>query len=280
MTKRQFGENLDDWLVKTDEISEVPTPDISQTLFKESQRLFDESRPNDALTLINVAIENDTENYEYYSHRAAILESLNRYSEASDAYDRALDLNGSDEIRKNKALMLYSWANSLNDKQKALDIITNAIDIIPDDFETIYREKFWYLKGSILDCLGQSIESRICYMKAEGFTDQIRELESQVEFIKSTTETLISITGTRFYFGIEIFTPGLTVNLVREPENEHDGDAVRVEIDGETVGYVANSEYTLIENIKSASDINKMDFKKAEVIFIYMDEYVIAKLVK
>lgn len=280
MTKRQFGENLDDWLVKTDEISEVSTPDISQTLFKESQRLFDESRPNDALTLINVAIENDTENYEYYSHRAAILESLNRYSEASDAYDRALDLNGSDEIRKNKALMLYSWANSLNDKQKALDIITNAIDIIPDDFETIYWEKFWYLKGSILDCLGQSIESRICYMKAEGFTDQIRELESQVEFIKSTTETLISITGTRFYFGIEIFTPGLTVNLVREPENEHDGDAVRVEIDGETVGYVANSEYTLIENIKSASDINKMDFKKAEVIFIYMDEYVIAKLVK
>lgn len=280
MTKRQFGENLDDWLVKTDEISEVSTPDISQTLFKESQRLFDESRPNDALTLINVAIENDTENYEYYSHRAAILESLNRYSEASDAYDRALDLNGSDEIRKNKALMLYSWANSLNNKQKALDIITNAIDIIPDDFETIYREKFWYLKGSILDCLGQSIESRICYMKAECFTDQIRELESQVEFIKSTTETLISITGTRFYFGIEIFTPGLTVNLVREPENEHDGDAVRVEIDGETVGYVANSEYTMIENIKSASDINKMDFKKAEVIFIYMDEYVIAKLVK
>lgn len=280
MTKRQFGENLDDWLVKTDEESEVSTPDISQTLFKESQRLFDESRPNDALTLINVAIENDTENYEYYSHRAAILESLNRYSEASDAYDRALDLNGSDEIRKNKALMLYSWANSLNNKQKALDIITNAIDIIPDDFETIYREKFWYLKGSILDCLGQSIESRICYMKAECFTDQIRELESQVEFIKSTTETLISITGTRFYFGIEIFTPGLTVNLVREPENEHDGDAVRVEIDGETVGYVANSEYTMIENIKSASDINKMDFKKAEVIFIYMDEYVIAKLVK
>lgn len=280
MTKRQFGENLDDWLVKTDEASEVSTPDISQTLFKESQRLFDESRPNDALTLINVAIENDADNYEYYCHRAAILGSLNRYSEASDAYDRALDLNGSDEIRKNKALMLYSWANSLNDKQKALDIITNAIDIIPDDFETIYREKFWYLKGSILDCLGQSIESRICYMKAEGFTDQIKELESQVEFIKSTTETLISITGTRFYFGIEIFTPGLTVNLVREPENEHDGDAVRVEIDGETVGYVANSEYTLIENIKSASDINKMDFKKAEVIFIYMDEYVIAKLVK
>ena len=280
MTQRQFGENLDDWIVKASEESEVETPDIAQTLFNESQRLFDDSRPNEALTLINVAIENSSDSSEYYNHKATILESLNRYSEASEAYDKSLELNGSDETRINKALMLYSWANSLNDKKKALDIITLAIDIIPDSLESAYREKFWYLKGSILDCLGQSIESRICYMKAEGFTDQIKELESQIEFLKSTTETLISITGTRFYFGIEIFTPGLTVDLVREPENEHDGDAVRVEIDGETVGYVANSEYTLIENIKSATDIKGMDFKKAEVIFIYMDEYVIAKLVK
>lgn len=280
MTQRQFGENLDDWVAKTSEENEVETPDIAQTLFNESQRLFNDSRPNEALTLINVAIENDSDSYEYHNHKAAILESLSRYSEASEAYDRALDLKDSDKTRINKALMLYSWANSLNDKKRALDIITLAIDLIPDGLEGIYREKFWYLKGSILDCLGQSIESRICYMRAEGFTDQIKELESQLEFIKSTTETLISITGTRFYFGIEIFTPGLTVDLVREPDNEHDGDAVRVEIEGETVGYVANSEYTLIENIKSATDIKEMDLKKAEVIFIYMDEYVIAKLAK
>ena len=259
MTQRQFGENLDDWIVKASEESEVETPDIAQTLFNESQRLFDDSRPNEALTLINVAIENSNESSEYYNHKAAILESLNRYSEASEAYDKSLELNGSDETRINKALMLYSWANSLNDKKKALDIITLAIDIIPDSLESAYREKFWYLKGSILDCLGQSIESRICYMKAEGFTDQIKELESQIEFLKSTTETLISITGTRFYFGIEIFKPGMTVELVREPENEHDLDAIRVEINGEKVGYVANSEYTVMDNIKSASDIKKMD---------------------
>ena len=116
-------------------------------------------------------------------------------------------------------------------------------------------------------------------MKAEGFADEIRELEGQMEYIKSTSDTLISITGTRFYFGIEIFKPGMTVELVREPENEHDPDAIRVEINGEKVGYVANSEYTVMDNIKSASDIKKMDLKKAEVVFIYMDEHVIAKLV-
>lgn len=276
---RQFGENLDDWLVKTTEESDLSTPDIAQTLSDEAKRLFDQSRPNEALTLINVAIENNMDNFEYYNLKAEILESLNRYSEANDAYDASLNIEKSDETKLKKAVMMYKWANSLNDKNKALNIITDAIDILPQDKTGPYWEKFWYLKGSILDCLGQSIESRICYMKAEGFTDQIKELEDQIEFLKSTKDTLISITGTRFYFGIEIFKPEMEVDLIKEPENEHDRDAIRVEIDGETVGYVANSEYTMVENIKSASDINNLDLKKAEVVFIYMDEYVIARLV-
>lgn len=279
MTQRQFGENLDDWVVKPTGESEVPAQNVAETLSAEATRLYEASRFNEALTLINVAIEKDDANYLYFNQKALILEKLNRYSEANQAYVQALDLSHSDEVRKNRALMLYSWANSLNDKKRALDIITEAIEILPEDFESQYRERFWYLKGSILDCLGQSIESRICYLKAEGFTDQIKELEDQIEFLKSTTETLISIAGTRFYFGVEIFERGMVVDLIREPENEHDSDAVRVEIDGETVGYVANSEYTMVENIKSASDINKLDLDKAEVVFIYMDEYVIAKLI-
>ncbi|WP_407411708.1 HIRAN domain-containing protein [Methanobrevibacter sp.] len=279
MTERQFGENLDDWIVKTTEKSEVSSESVSDVFFDEAKRLFEDSRANEALTLINVAIEKDSENFKYFTLKAEILESLNRYSEADDAYSRAFKLNDIDKTREKWALMLYRWANSLNDKTKALKIITGAIEILPETLKDTYREKFWYLKGSILDCLGQPIESRICYLKAEGFSDEIKELEGQIEFLKSSKDTLISITGTRFYFGIEIFKPKMTVDLVKEPENEHDPDAVRVEIDGEKVGYVANSEYTLIENIKSASDIKDMDLKKAEVVFIYMDEHVIAKII-
>lgn len=278
MTDRQFGENLDDWIVKTAEESEESADSVSDVFYEESKRLFEDSRANEALTLINVAIEKDDSNFRYFSLKAEILEGLNRYSEADEAYAQALEFNDTDEIRESWAGMMYRWANFLNDKKKALGIITKAIDILPEPLQDQYRERFWYLKGSILDCLGQPIESRICYMKAEGFTDEIRELEGQIEFLKSSKDTLISITGTRFYFGIEIFKPGMTVDLIKEPENEHDPDAVRVEIDGEKVGYVANSEYTLVENIKSASDINKLDLKKAEVVFIYMDEHVIAKL--
>lgn len=279
MTQRQFGENLDDWIVKKAPESENQSIDKASVLFSESSRLLDESRANEALSLINVAIENDDSNFEYYMLKANILETLNRYSEANEAYGCAVELNDSEETRKEKASMMYRWANSLNDKQKALDIITEAIEILPKPLDVHDREKFWYLKGSIMDCLGQKIESRICYMQAEGFTDQIQELEKQAEFLKTSPDTLISITGTRFYFGIEIFKPGMAVELVREPENEHDSDAIRVEVDGETVGYVANSEYTMVENIKSATNIKDISAEKAEVIFIYMDEYVIARLI-
>lgn len=114
---------------------------------------------------------------------------------------------------------------------------------------------------------------------AEGFTDEIRELDSQVEFLKSSTDTLINITGTRFYFGMEPFEKGVVVDLIKENDNEHDPDAIRVEIEGETVGYVANNEYTLIDNVKSATEIRKLKLSKAEVMLIYLDEYVIARLI-
>ena len=114
---------------------------------------------------------------------------------------------------------------------------------------------------------------------AEGMEDEIRMLDEQAELLNTSKEPLINITGTRFYHGMEPFRKGGILTLVREDDNEHDPDAIRVELEGETVGYVANNEYTLIENVKSASEIRDSDFDMAEVVMIYLDEYVIAKLV-
>ena len=72
---------------------------------------------------------------------------------------------------------------------------------------------------------------------------------------------------------------GGVVDLIREPDNIHDRDAIRVEIGGETVGYVANSTRTLIECVKSASDIKNTRSTQAEVQFILFNEWVIAKLI-
>lgn len=277
---KKFGESLDDWTAdftdKKDQSVKAGTADV---LFLEASRLADEKRYREALCLIDIAIENDNTDFEYYIKKGVFLENLNRFRESGEAYEKAIELNDCEEIYENKARMLYRWANSLNDKNRALELIDEAITILPMSKNDEYFERFWYMKGSILDCLNRPIESRRCYLMAEGMSDEIKKLDEQVEFLKNTKDTLINITGTRFYYGLEPFRKGVTVNLIREDDNEHDPDAVRVEIDGETVGYVANNEYTLIDNVKSASEIRKFSFKKAEVMMIYLDEYVIARLV-
>ena len=282
--ERKFGESLDHWKSDGDEKSKSDEGKHSKSsigcvLYQESLRLNTEKRYNDALTMINVAIENTPNDFEFHSHKAEVLENLNRYSESYQSYNRALELKGNDEIYENRAGMLYKWANSLNDKKKALKLIDEAIETLPDSSRDRYFERFWYLKGSIYDCLGDPLESRRCYMMAEGMADEIRSLDGQIDFLRNSKDTLISITGTMFYFGMEPFEKGVMLKLVREPENEHDPDAIRVEIDGKTVGYVANNEYTLVENTKSASEIKSMNPDRAEVVLIYLDEHVIAKLI-
>ena len=95
-----------------------------------------------------------------------------------------------------------------------------------------------------------------------------------------SSETYINITGTQYYKNFAPFREGTIVDLIKEKDNPHDKYAIRVEIDGETVGYVANSEYTLINEVKSARELKYVRLSKAEVQFILFNEWVIAKLIK
>ena len=55
-----------------------------------------------------------------------------------------------------------------------------------------------------------------------------------------------TITGTRHHYGQEFFEPGMAVKLIKDPENEVDKEAIKVELEGlGLVGYVANSPYTV-----------------------------------
>ena len=68
--------------------------------------------------------------------------------------------------------------------------------------------------------------------------------------------------------------------MVKEPDNEHDGDAIRVEFNAKTVGYVANSTYTMIDEAKSASEIwgTFGERTRARILFVFMQDYLIAEL--
>ena len=62
-----------------------------------------------------------------------------------------------------------------------------------------------------------------------------------------------TITGTKYYHGQDFIKPGMKVNLVKEPDNEYDKEAIRVEIPGlNQIGHVANSPYTVIGDSLSA----------------------------
>lgn len=65
-----------------------------------------------------------------------------------------------------------------------------------------------------------------------------------------------TITGTKHYYGQEFLEKGMEVKLMKDPENEYDKEAIKVEIAGlGQVGNVANSPYTVLGESMSAGRI-------------------------
>ncbi|MDO5811431.1 MAG: HIRAN domain-containing protein, partial [Methanobrevibacter sp.] len=160
-------------------------------------------------------------------------------------------------------------------KPHHLDLINEALKILPDDCD---NGPYLNVKGDILDQLGDPVKARICRALAYKSYDEVNEVEKQLKKLKSAG-TYINITGVHYYQGFTPFKEGTVVDLIREPDNQHDPFAIRVEVNGETVGYVANNRYTLIKEVKSATDIKDSNATQAKVQFILFREWVIAKLI-
>ncbi|WP_410320086.1 tetratricopeptide repeat protein [Methanobrevibacter sp.] len=255
-----------------------------QTTFKISKtlkvdNLISNEKYDDALSEINRILKTDA-NYSNWNLKAIILAKLKRYEESIECFDKALSLNPSDEIKLNKANSIYNWAKVTffpeGNYEKALRLIDDALNIIPDSEDP---SEFYFLKAEILEALNDLAESQKAYLIAYKEFDKLKELENQIEYLNNTSDTLIIITGSYFYN----FTPekDIMINLVKQDDNEHDPDAIAVMLNDELIGYVANSPYTLIDEVKSASDIKKLinDNQNAKILFNYLGEYTIAKLV-
>ena len=62
-----------------------------------------------------------------------------------------------------------------------------------------------------------------------------------------------TIAGMRHYFGADFLERGDEVKLIKEPDNDYDKEAIRVEVDGlGKIGYVANSVGTVLGDCYSA----------------------------
>lgn len=87
----------------------------------------------------------------------------------------------------------------------------------------------------------------------------------------------ITVTGTKYRYGTEWMKEGIILTLVKEPENEYDKEAIRVEAEGlGTIGYVANSIRTVMGNTMSAGRLYDRIGNTARVKVKYiMPEYLI-----
>ena len=91
----------------------------------------------------------------------------------------------------------------------------------------------------------------------------------------------ITITGLEYRYGSDFLKEGLTVKLVKEPDNQFDKEAIKVELKPfGTIGYVANSTKTVIGECYSAGRIyDKIkDYVKAEICYV-SPRGVVAKVV-
>ena len=70
-----------------------------------------------------------------------------------------------------------------------------------------------------------------------------------------------TIVGTNHYYGQEFVETGMKVKITKDPKNEFDKEAIKVEMDGlGTIGYVANSPYTVLgESISAGRLYDKIE---------------------
>ena len=90
-----------------------------------------------------------------------------------------------------------------------------------------------------------------------------------------------TIAGTNHHYGSEFFEPNMEVTLVKEPDNEYDKEAIKVELPGlGLVGYVANSPYTVMGESMSAGRIYDRigESAKGKVVYV-LPEGVLCELV-
>ena len=81
----------------------------------------------------------------------------------------------------------------------------------------------------------------------------------------------VTITGMNHYLGMNPYKINRLVKLVKEPDNPHDPEAIRVELPFiDTIGYVANSVGTVFAGTCSAGRLYDKfeDYAYAQVMFI------------
>ncbi|MCR2803996.1 HIRAN domain-containing protein [Paenibacillus soyae] len=91
----------------------------------------------------------------------------------------------------------------------------------------------------------------------------------------------VAIVGTSFYFGTGFLKPGQPVQLIKDPDNRHDQEAIKAVMPPVgKIGYVANSSNTVPKGCRSAGRIyDTFDDHAIGVVRFVMKDTAIAEIV-
>lgn len=93
-------------------------------------------------------------------------------------------------------------------------------------------------------------------------------------------KAFVTITGIHYHFGSKPFSVGQKIQLVKEPDNCYDKEAIRAELPGlGCVGYVANSPRTVLGDCLSGGRLyDKIGKDAAAKVEYVLDGAVICKV--
>lgn len=105
----------------------------ARMLGREAWNLYMDYKDEEALTFIDQALEYNTRHSGNWNRKAIILESLERFDESKECYDRSISIKRSYVVIDNKARMIKDYARQLCRQgylRFAMDILEEAISEI------------------------------------------------------------------------------------------------------------------------------------------------------
>lgn len=234
---------------------------------KKAWNYYMDFKDEDALYYINLALDLDNRHANNWNRKAIILESLKRYAESEECYNRSLELSRDNIVSDNKARMLLTWSYQLLEESKNLknglykleeaeDKLISAIYALsPDGDEDI--EKYFRMRDSIHFSM-----------------DYEKKFQKNLETLKKYDKSELFTITKRGFKNKVIYTSGMPLKLVKEPDNEFDKDAIAVYAQDVKIGYVANKDYTKYELTSSASQLqDKIDDTAEGAYLFYLERY-------
>ena len=264
--------------------------------YKKAEGLMDDGKYLEAIEYIDRALEMSESGF-YIKAKAKAYYYAGMYDEALSLFRQSLNHYwGIDTY------VIFEWIgdtlNELDRFDEAIEAYEEAEDIINNEYErsvNFFKGERWMGYERIEHACASSLEERnerlydvkkrIAYSNKLKNETSLKTGESyfndREELLSSIgRKNLITITGSYFYDNPK-FEKGMEFELVKEKDNEFDRDAIAVYLDGEKVGYVANSDTTNCSKSSKASELKNLeDAAYAQYLMRYHGSYHLARIIK